>query len=82
VPQLGPTGLRFHDLRHTGNSLAARRGVSTRDVMARMGHDSMQAAIIYQHASAEAGARIAGSLEAEITGEGERRGDASTFPAT
>jgi hypothetical protein len=28
----------------------------------------MQAAIIYQHASAEADARIAASLEAEITG--------------
>jgi hypothetical protein len=39
-----------------------------------MGHDSIQAAIIYQHASAEAGARIAGSLEAEITGEGGEEG--------
>jgi hypothetical protein len=41
--------------------------VSKRDLMAPMGHDSMQAAIMYQHASAEAGAQIAVSLEAEIT---------------
>src|SRR5690606_10030439 len=47
VEQLGLDGVRFHDLRHSGNTLAARSGVSTRDLMARMGHDSMQAAIIY-----------------------------------
>jgi integrase len=69
VAKLGLDGLTFHDLRHSGNVLAARSGVSTRDLMARMGHDSMQAAIIYQHASAEAGARIAASLEAEISSE-------------
>jgi hypothetical protein len=38
-------------------------GVSTRDLMARMGHDSMRAAITYQHATTEADARIAASLE-------------------
>jgi integrase len=75
VAKLGLDGLTFHDLRHTGNVLAARSGVSTRDLMARMGHDSMQAAIIYQHASAEAGVRIAASLEAEIAGRAE--GDVS-----
>ena len=32
-------------------------GVSTRDLMARMGHDSVRAAIIYQHATTEADAR-------------------------
>jgi integrase len=70
---LGDDSLTFHDLRHTGNVLAGRSGVSTRDLMVRMGHDSMLAAIIYQHASAEAGARIAAALEAEIAGQG--RGD-------
>jgi integrase len=34
---VGLTGVRFHDLRHTGNTLAARSGVSTRDLMSRMG---------------------------------------------
>ena len=34
---------------HTGITLAARSGVSTRDLMTRMGHDSVHEAIIYQH---------------------------------
>jgi integrase len=63
---VGVTGVRFHDLRHTGNTLAARSGVSTRDLMTRMGHDSVRAAIIYQQATTEADARIAGSLYADI----------------
>jgi integrase len=46
-------GFRFHDLRHTGNTLAAATGASTRDLMARMGHASMRAAVLYQHASAD-----------------------------
>ncbi len=32
--------LRFHDLRHTGNTLAAATGASTKELMARMGHAS------------------------------------------
>jgi integrase len=52
VEQVGLKGVRFHDLRHTGNTLAAGSGVSTRDLMSRMGHDSMQAALGYQHATA------------------------------
>jgi integrase len=68
VAGLGLAGLHFHDLRHTGNTLAARSGVSTRDLMARMGHDSVRAAIIYQHATTEADARIAAALEAAWAG--------------
>ncbi len=67
MADLGTTGVRVHDLRHTGNTLAARSAVSTRDLMARMGHDSVRAAIIYQHATTEADARIAATLEAELT---------------
>lgn len=44
--------------------------VATRDLMARMGHDSVRAAIIYQHATTEADARIAVALEAELTTDG------------
>jgi integrase len=51
VAAIGAPGLHFHDLRHTGNTLASRApGASLRDVMARMGHDSPRAALIYQHA--------------------------------
>ncbi|MCX4469116.1 tyrosine-type recombinase/integrase [Micromonospora sp. NBC_01655] len=62
VSRIGQPNLHFHDLRHTGNTLAARTGASTRDLMARMGHDSPQAALIYQHATAEAGRAIALAL--------------------
>jgi integrase len=48
---LGVPELRFHDLRHTGNTLAAQTKTSLRDLMARMGHDSPRAALIYQHAT-------------------------------
>src|SRR5664279_2659665 len=66
VEAIGELGLHFHDLRHTGNTLAAATGVSTRDLMARMGHDSMNAAIIYQHATREADHVIADGLDARL----------------
>ncbi|WP_329228382.1 tyrosine-type recombinase/integrase [Streptomyces sp. NBC_01460] len=49
---LETTGLgdvHFHDLRHTGNTLAATGGATTRELMQRMGHSSVRAALIYQH---------------------------------
>ena len=55
-------GLHFHDLRHTGNTLAAATGTSLRDLMARMGHDSPAAALIYQHATSRADQKIAKAL--------------------
>lgn len=55
-------GLRLHDLRHTGNTLAAATGASTKELMARMGHASPRAALIYQHASEERDAAIAAAL--------------------
>ncbi len=54
---VGIEGFRFHDLRHTGNTLAAATGASTRELMARMGHASPRAALIYQHATAPTGTR-------------------------
>jgi len=58
----GLPNLRFHDLRHTGNTLAAATGASTRELMARMGHSSMRAALIYQHATNDRDAAIAAAL--------------------
>ncbi|MGH3871286.1 MAG: hypothetical protein ACRDSR_07175 [Pseudonocardiaceae bacterium] len=37
-----PAGFHFHDLRHTGNQLAASSGATTRELMHRMGHGSMR----------------------------------------
>jgi integrase len=59
----GIDGLHFHDLRHTGNTLAAGTGASLRDLMTRMGHTSARAALIYQHATSERDQAIAASLD-------------------
>jgi hypothetical protein len=40
--------------------------------MARMGHDSVRAAIICEHATTEAGARVAEALEAEWAGQSDQ----------
>lgn len=62
VAKIGLKGLHFHDLRHAGNVWAAQTRVSTKDLMARMGHDDMRAALIYQRATQEAAERIAQGL--------------------
>jgi integrase len=61
-----PEGFRFHDLRHTGNTLAASSGASTRELMHRMGHASMRAALIYQHATSKRDREIAAAIDARI----------------
>jgi hypothetical protein len=38
-------------------------GASLRDLMERMGHDSMRAALIYQHATKTGDAKIAEGIE-------------------
>jgi integrase len=63
VEEVGlPTGFHFHDLRHTGNQLAANSGATTRELMHRMGHGSMRAALIYQHATTDRDRSIADAL--------------------
>lgn len=69
VAKLRAPGLHVHDLRHTGNTLATRTGASTRELMARMGHDSPQAALIYQHATAEADRAIAQAIDDAVRAE-------------
>ena len=58
--------LHFHDLRHTGNTLAAATGASTKELMTRMGHSSSRAAPIYQHASTERELTIAQRLSETV----------------
>jgi integrase len=58
--------IHFHDLRHTGNELAADAGATTKDLMARMGHSTMRAALIYQHASRTRDQRIADAISANV----------------
>jgi integrase len=63
----GPSGLRYHDLRHTGATLAAATGASTRELMARLGHASADAALRYQHATADRDQAIARALSGLVT---------------
>lgn len=48
---VGLEGIHFHDLRHTGNQLTANAGANPKELMARMGHDSERAALIYLHST-------------------------------
>jgi integrase len=84
VTAAGLPGFHFHDLRHTGNNLAAATGASLRDLMHRMGHQSTRAALIYQHATEQRDREIAAGLSDQIErarGSGTqraRRASAST----
>jgi integrase len=43
-------GLSFHDLRHTGQTLAAATGATLADLKRRLGHSSAAASLRYLHA--------------------------------
>ena len=58
----GRPDLRFHDLRHTGATLAAATGATLAELMARLGHSRPGAAMRYQHAAAERDKIIAEAL--------------------
>ncbi|MER7419820.1 tyrosine-type recombinase/integrase [Micromonospora peucetia] len=66
VAAAGLPGFHFHDLRHTGNTLASRTGASLADLMARMGHASTRAAMIYRHTARERDEHIADALSSQI----------------
>lgn len=50
---VGLEGIHLHDLGPTGNQLTANAGANLRELMARMGHDSERAALIYLRSTAE-----------------------------
>ena len=62
-----PEGLRIHDLRHHAATLTARMpGITTKELMARIGHASPRAALIYQHATEQRDREIASYLDEAI----------------
>ena len=63
IELMGLSGVRFHDLRHTAGTLAARTGATTKELMARFGHSSPRASMIYQHAAADRDRLIAERLD-------------------
>jgi integrase len=71
----GMEGFRFHDLRHTGQTLAASTGATLKDLMKRLGHASAAAANRYLHAVDGRDAEIAAALSELATS-----GDATKLP--
>jgi len=65
----GLTGFHFHDLRHTGNTLASDEGANLRDLMDRMGHSSTRAALIYLHRTKVRDKRIADAISRRVQAE-------------
>jgi len=80
VGSIGAPGLHVHDLRHTGSTFAAAGGTGIKDLMARMGHDSERAALIYQHKARGADHAITNATDAHIEAEQHQdNGDATTL---
>lgn len=69
--------ITFHDLRHTGQTLAAQAGATLADLMKRLGHASMVAAKRYLHAVDGRDAEIAKALS-----DLAAHGDAARLPKT
>lgn len=64
----GRPDLRFHDLRHTGQTYAATMGANLRELMARAGQSSPAAALRYLHVVDGRQAEIADALAGFATG--------------
>ncbi|MHB1163907.1 MAG: hypothetical protein ACYC3K_01550 [Candidatus Nanopelagicales bacterium] len=55
----------MHDLRHSGQLLAATNGATLADLQQRMGHSTVNAAMAYAHASRDNGRSIAERMNAQ-----------------
>lgn len=71
----GRDDLHFHDLRHTGGTMAAQAGATTRELMDRLGHTSPRVAMIYQHTARGRDQQIAEALAKLATTEPEAADD-------
>ena len=78
VNAAGLSAVRPHELRHTGATLAAGTGATTKELMRRMGHASPAAALIYQHAADERDSEIARALDAMLAAPKARKTTTST----
>ncbi len=65
----GRPDLRFHDLRHTGATLAAATRATLAELMQRLGHSTPAAAMRYQHATKDRAQAIANALSKLAAGE-------------
>lgn len=56
-------------LRHTGNQLVAEAGTNPRELMARMGHSTSRAALIYLHSTSARQHHLADAVTARAQAE-------------
>ncbi len=77
-------GAGLHTTTPSGFSIlptfAAASGAGLRDLMARMGHDSERAALIYQHEARGADAAITNAIDAHVDAERSRDDDQDGLP--
>lgn len=71
--EAGRPDLRWHDLRHTAATTAAMSGATLRELMARMGHSTTEAALVYQHVAADRDKAIAAGMNALIAPKPKRK---------
>lgn len=71
LPALAVSGLdvHLHDLRHTGNQLAAEAGANLRELMERMGHSTSRAALIYLHSTSDRQHQLADAVATRVQSE-------------
>lgn len=62
----GRPDLTFHGLRHTGATMAAQQGATLAELMTRLGHSTVGAALRYQHAASGRDAEIARRLSSMV----------------
>lgn len=65
VAEMGLSGLHFHDLRHTGNMLAAESGAGL----------NVRAAMIYQHAVRGADKAITDAIDKQLARRDDEEDD-------
>ncbi len=66
---IGREGVRVHDLRHASGTMTARVGTLAEN-MARMGHSTVRAALLYQHVVSGRDAAVAAALSELAAAEG------------
>jgi integrase len=76
IKDAGITPIRFHDLRHTGATIAAQTGATLKELMQRIGHSTPNAALGYQHAAEGRDHVIAAALDKMIKQERVRQAKA------
>lgn len=77
---VGRADLRFHDLRHTGNLYAAESGATLAELMERMRHRTVRAALRYMHTAGGSADRLAERMSEHVAPKRSPARDTETTP--